>query len=437
MSSGDAVRRAAVPLDGGASDLDPLLDLVGDARFVLLGEASHGTSDFYAERARLTARLIDERGFSAVAVEADWPDAHRAGRYATGASDDTSAEEALRGFRRFPTWMWRNTDVVAFLEWLRARNAARPPDTPAAGFYGLDLYSLGASMEAVIRYLESVDPEAAERARRRYGCLMTSAGDDSDGQAYGADVAFGAGESCEAAVVAQLVELCQKAVDADDFFDAEQNARVVRDAEAYYRQMYTGRASTWNLRDTHMADTLDDVALHLSRRQGAPAKVVVWEHNSHVGDARATELGRGGELTVGQLVRERHHDDAVLVGLTTATGTVIAADDWGGPPQRKRVRPPLPGSYEERLSATGLGRFVLPLHDDDVADALEGPLLERAIGVIYRPQTERTSHWFRARLPEQFDAVVHLDETRAVAPLDPFPTLDDGGEPPETYPFGV
>ena len=438
-----AVREAAVPLTGAGSDHDALAGLVGDARFVLLGEASHGTHEFYAERARITRRLVEEKAFAAVAVEADWPDAYRVNRYVRLASDDQSAEEALGGFRRFPTWMWRNAVVVDFVEWLRERNRARAPED-RVGFYGLDLYSLHGSIREVVGYLERVDPEAAARASQRYSCFDHAG--ERDGQDYGARAAFGAGESCEAEVIEQLVELCRRARDyaggdgplaEDEFFAAEQNARVVLDAERYYREMFRGRVTSWNLRDQHMADTLDDLTSHLSRRLGRPAKVAVWEHNSHLGDARATEMGEAGELNVGQLVRQRHGDESVLVGFTTYAGTVTAATDWGGVAERKRVRPAIPGSYEETFHSTGLGRFFLPLRDDGpAAEALRPARLERAIGVVYRPRTERISHYFWARLPEQFDAVVHVDETRAVEPLERTAGWV-AGEAPETYPFGV
>ena len=440
----DAVRRAAVPLAGADVDHDALLELVGDARFVLLGEATHGTSEFYATRARITRRLVEEKGFSAVAVEADWPDAYRVNRYARGAGRDSTAEEALGDFRRFPTWMWRNADVVDLVAWLRDHNDRLPGDRSRVGFYGLDLYSLHRSMEEVVAYLDRIDPRAAAEARRRYSCIDHAA-EDGDGQSYGAATAFGAGPSCEDEAVAQLVELCHHAAEYagrdgatadDDFFSAEQNARVVVDAERYYREMFRGRVSSWNLRDQHMADTLDDVASHLSRRSGRPAKVVVWAHNSHLGDARATELGEAGELNVGQLVRQRHGSDAVLVGFTTSTGTVTAADDWGGPPRRTAVRPPVRGSYEELFSQTGVAEFYLPLREGPAREALREPRLERAIGVVYRPRTERISHYFEARLADQFDAVYHFEETRAVEPLEREPGRPDA-EVPETYPSGV
>src|SRR6202163_4117550 len=413
----NALRETAYPLAGSARDYDPLIGRIGEARFVLLGEASHGTHEFYCERAEITKRLIAEKDFTAVAVEADWPDAYRLNRYVRGASDDVDAVEALADFRRFPTWMWRNTVVVEFIEWLRAHNAVLPPGAERVGFYGLDLYSLRASTKAVLRYLEKVDPEAARRARERYSCF-DHFGEDT--QAYGLMTRLNLSKSCEEEVVSQLVELQRRAADyarrdgrvrEDELFYAEQNARLVKNAEAYYRSMFLEEVSSWNLRDRHMAETLDALVGYLGRKTSR-AKVVVWEHNSHLGDARATEMGRRGELNVGQLVREKHACQAVLVGFTTHHGTVTAASDWGKPAERKRVRPALAGSYETLFHAVRRDRFLMILNDSDVmVQQLGVPRLERAIGVIYRPETERQSHYFRARLPAQFDAVLHCDET--------------------------
>jgi erythromycin esterase-like protein len=307
----DVVRRAAHPLTGTPRDDDPLMDLIGEARFVLLGEASHGTREFYSERARITRRLIEEKGFTAVAVEADWPDAYRVNRYVRGAGDDDRADEALGDFRRFPLWMWRNTVVLDFVTWLHAHNAARPRGSArAVGFYGLDLYSLHASIGAVIGYLAKVDPEGARRARRRYACFEDYG---EDPQAYGLAASYDLGRSCEDEAVNQLLELQRRAAELskrdgrcaeDEFFFAEQNARLAKNAEQYYRSMFGGRISSWNLRDRHMAETLEELVAHLDRT-GRRTKVVVWAHNSHLGDARATQMGEQGELNLGQLVRQR------------------------------------------------------------------------------------------------------------------------------------
>ena len=436
------VREAAHPLTGVPRDYDPLIEMVGDARFVLIGEASHGTHEFYHERAQITKRLITEKGFMAVAVEADWPDAYRVNCYVRGAGGDADASEALAGFQRFATWMWRNTVVRAFVEWLRTHNEGLPSDTPKAGFYGLDLYSLFTSIEAVVGYLDKVDPEAARRARARYACLEHFG---RDSESYGYATGLGLAEPCEDEVVSQLVELQRRAAEyarrdgrvaEDDFFYAEQNARLAKNAEHYYRAMFRGRVSTWNLRDRHMAETLDALVAHLDQQSGRRTKAVVWAHNSHLGDARATEMGDSGELNLGQLVRERYGREAILVGFSTHRGTVTAASDWGGAAERKWVRPALQGSYEELFHEVGLPRFLLSLRDDSAAaQGLRKPRLERAIGVIYRPQTERTSHYFHAQLPEQFDIVLHFDETRAIEPLEPTAQWE-AGEAPETFPFG-
>jgi erythromycin esterase-like protein len=341
--------------------------------------------------------------------------------------------------------MWRNAVVLDFAGWLREHNDRFGTDERAkAGFYGLDLYSLHRSIHEVISYLERVDPAAAERARHRYACFDHASG--GDGQAYGFAAAFGAGETCEQEVVEQLVDLQRHALEYarrdglvadDELFYAEQNAKTVQASAEYYRTMFAGRVSSWNLRDQHMADTLDALADHLTRQRGRPAKIVVWAHNSHLGDARATELGSQGELNVGQLARERHGGDCRLIGFTTYTGTVTAADDWDGPAERKWVRPALPDSVEELLHETGEKEFMLRFRPGAPAtEALRPARLERAIGVIYRPDTERQSHYFRARVAEQFDAIVHIDETRAVEPLERTAGWERG-EAPETYPFAV
>jgi erythromycin esterase-like protein len=429
------------PITGENTDYDSLLDLIGDRRYVLLGEASHGTHDFYRERARITRRLIDERGFTAVAVEADWPDAYRVNRYVMGLSDDADANAALSDFRRFPAWMWRNRDVLAFVEWLRTRNDAHTNAATKARFYGLDLYSLRASVEAVVAYLDRVDPDEAKRARERYSCFDHVG---AEGQQYGYALAHTGAIPCENEVVTQLVELRRKAdaylrrdgwVADDEFFFAEQNARLVRNAEEYYQQMYRAEVSSWNLRDRHMAGTLDALIAHLDR-QHPRVKIIVWEHNSHVGDARSTEMGQRGELNVGQLARQRYGNESVLIGFTTYDGTVTAASEWGGPAERKRVRAAAADSHEAFLHENDGKEFWLDTSKPAVHAALGAPRLERAIGVIYRPQTERGSHYFHARLSEQFDAVIHLDHTRALEPLERT-SLWDKGEPPETYPSGI
>lgn len=358
-----------------------------------------------------------------------------------GLSDDRNADEALSGFKRFPTWMWRNTVIVDFVEWLRAYNKSLPTEGVKVGFYGLDLYSLYTSIEAVLGYLNRIDPEAAKRARHRYSCFEHF-GEDT--QAYGYAATLGITESCERDVIDQLIELRRRAADyasrdgrvaQDEFFFAEQNARLILNAERYYRTMFRGRVESWNLRDRHMAETLEALFTHLNS-QGQTGKIAVWEHNSHLGDARATYMTDYGELNVGQLVRQRYENEAVLIGFTTYAGTVTAASDWDGPAERKRVRPALPGSYERLFHEVRPGNVVINLHDGDVSSVLAEPRLERAIGVIYLPQTERQSHYFEARLSNQFDAVIHFDETQALEPLERY-ALWETGEPPETFPTGV
>ncbi|MGZ5037769.1 MAG: erythromycin esterase family protein [Usitatibacter sp.] len=426
----------AQALVGSRNDHDRLIEAIGGARFVLIGEASHGTHEFYAERAAITRRLIEEKGFNAVAVEADWPDAYRVNRFVHGRGGDADAGAALSGFRRFPAWMWRNEVVLDFVAWLRARNAAGRK----AGFFGLDLYSMFTSAQSVLAYLDRVDPEAARRARARYACFDHFA---EDAQAYGYATAFGMRKPCEDEAIRQLVELRRQTgeylsgdghVAEEEFFDAEQNAQLVIDAEEYYRTMFEGGVSSWNLRDRHMAQTLEALARHLDRRHGE-AKIVVWAHNSHLGDARATEMGRRGELNLGQLVRESHPRECVNVGFSTYMGTVTAASDWDAPAQTKRVRPGLPGSYEELFHSTGSPRFMLLLHAPGLPEEVRAERLQRAIGVIYRPDTERQSHYFQAQVVEQFDYMIHIDETRALKALEPSSLATV--EPPETFPTGM
>jgi erythromycin esterase-like protein/predicted phosphoribosyltransferase len=422
-------------LTGAEDDYAPLLARAYGVRHVLLGEASHGTHEFYRERAEITKRLIADAGCTAVAVEADWPDAYRVNRFVRGIGEDQTPEEALRGFRRFPVWMWRNTVVSDFVGWLREFNESLPNGARKVGFYGLDLYSLHASMDAVVSYLERVDPEAAARARDRYACFDQFG---RDPQVYAYEAGIAGAESCEEQAVQQLIEMRNRSAelvrgdgqaDPDERFYAEQNARLVVNAERYYRAMFRGGVESWNLRDRHMAETLEELSAHLERTSGR-AKVALWEHNSHLGDNRATELGHSGQLNVGQLVRETYGKAALLLGFTTYTGTVTAASEWGGPAERKNVRPALPGSWEELFHQRGVQAFLLD------PSRLHGRRLERAIGVIYQPQTERISHYFHARMAEQFDAVVHIDETTALEPLERTSEWE-AGELPETFPTGI
>jgi erythromycin esterase-like protein/protein-L-isoaspartate O-methyltransferase len=432
VSIAQLIRTAAEPLpDLDAPAFGAVVDRFAEARVVLLGEASHGTTEFYRARAAITRRLIERHGFTVVALEADWPDAASLDRYVRQRPAPPHAEPP---FRRFPTWMWRNTDVEAFTEWLRAWNAERSAEA-RAGIYGLDLYSLSASMRAVLDYLDEADPEAAAVARERYGCLTPWA---REPQAYGR-MALSAGYSrCEAGVIKVLSDLLAGRLDyarhdGERWLDAAANARLVRDAEAYYRAMYYGAAESWNLRDTHMFETL----LAVLDARGPQSKAVVWAHNSHIGDASKTEMGLvREELNIGQLCRERFGREAALIGFGTHSGTVACASDWDGPMEIKRVNPSRPDSYERLAHDSGGGRFLLDLREDvhePLRYRLLEPRLERFIGVIYRPDTERWSHYSACSLPQQFDAWIWFDETAAVSPL---PTHTRKGED-ETWPFGL
>ncbi|MEO3756946.1 erythromycin esterase family protein [Mycobacterium sp. B14F4] len=443
----EVVERTAVDAPGGVPPMKALDEIIGDARVVLIGESSHGTHEFYEARAKITKWLIEEKGFVGVAAEADWPDAYRVNRYVHGRGTDESADEALSGFERFPAWMWRNVVVRDFVDWLRDHNQRRESTVGGrqAGFYGLDLYSLHRSMREVIAYLDAIDPRAAARARMRYSCFDHASADD--GQAYGFAAAFGAGLSCEREVVDQLVEMQRTSMEyaqrdgllaEDEAFYARQNAQTVRDAERYYRAMIGGRVTSWNLRDQHMAQTLQALLTHLDRRHGAgTSRIVVWAHNSHVGDARATEVGSDGQLTLGQLVRERYGDGCRLIGFTTYSGTVTAASEWGGIAERKFVRPALNGSVEELFHETEKPAFLVsPMISRAAAEPLDVVRLGRAIGVIYLPATERQSHYYHVRPSEQFDAIIHIDRTRALEPLETS-SVWVAGETPETYPTGL
>ncbi len=433
----ESIRKAARPLTEDAPDFDELVSRLGDAQVVLLGEATHGTHEFYRERARITKRLITEKGFSAIAVEADWPDAYRVNRYVHGAPEDADAERALGGFERFPTWMWRNAEVLDFVGWLRAHNDSV---TPPVGFYGLDLYSLFRSIEEVIAYLDRVDPASAEAARQRYSCLSKF----EESQNYGFAAARGLTPACRGAVLQQLMDL-RIAAEAylrndgiaaeDEQFYAEENARLVVSAEQYYRTMFSGSVASWNLRDNHMASTLERLVFHLERR--GRGKTVVWAHNSHVGDARQTSMSSRGEHNLGQLAHQRFGRRVKIVGFTTFDGTVTAASNWDEPARRREVRPAVAGSVEDVFHQAGPPRFWLPLDDGgDAADRLAAPRLERAIGVVYRPETEMASHYFEARVAGQFDHVIHIDRSRAVEPLETRGWQGES-EPPETYPVAL
>ena len=433
----DLIREAAIELDA-SGDVDAIVPFVANAEVVLIGEATHGTHEFYRARAELTRRLIERHGFNLVAVEADWPDAYRVNTWVRGRGADTSAEDALFDFSRFPRWLWRNSEVVRFLDWLHAHNATAS-SARHIGFYGLDLYSLHRSIQKVIDYLRTIDPAAALRARARYACFDTFG---EDGQSYGYATARRFEPGCEREVIAQLLALQRRAADyasrdgrvaADDYFSAEQNARVVADAETYYRAMFGNGVESWNLRDRHMMSTFEALLDHVAGMNGR-VRAVVWAHNSHLGDARATHMGTIGEVNLGQLARERFGDQMVSIGFTTHTGTVTAATDWEEPANLMIVEPSLPGSYERLFHDSGIPNFALDLRGA-VRTALSEPRLERAIGVVYRPRTERESHYFTVTLPQQFDLVIHYDTTHALQPLERWSRHEV--DLPETYPTGV
>jgi protein-L-isoaspartate(D-aspartate) O-methyltransferase len=411
-------------------DFGLLLERIGDARIVLLGEATHGTSEFYRMRERISRELIVKKGFRFIAIEGDWPDATRVDNYVRHLEYSPSEWTA---FARFPTWMWRNNEVRDFVDWLREHNASAKPTTRVA-FHGLDLYSLYVSIRSVLEYLDQVEPGAAKVARERYGCLTPWQGDPA---AYGHAALTGSYHTCEQHVVRALKDLLESRVayakrDGERFFDAVQNARLVANAERYYRVMYYGSRASWNLRDEHMFMTLKNLLTFY----GTGSKAIVWAHNSHVGDSAATEMASRGEHNIGHLCRQEFGDDAYLVGFGTNSGTVAAASDWDGPMEIKKVQPALPKSYERLCHATGHAHFTLGLRNRSDMTGPEGlgkPQLERAIGVIYRPESERASHYFQAVLPRQFDEYIWFDHTRAVTPFD---TAELAGLP-DTYPFGV
>lgn len=416
--------------DVESAPLDMMMDRIGDARVVLLGEASHGTSEFYRMRALITKKLIEEKGFTIVAAEADWPDAARIDHYVRHREAPPSEWEA---FARFPTWMWRNEEVRAFAHWLHEWNAPRAPKT-RTGFYGLDLYSMYTSAQSLIDYLDELDPDLARIARERYGCLSPW---ETDPAAYGRAALTGAYRDCEGEAAAMLAELMRKRQDyawndGERFLDAARNAALVANAEKYYRVMYYGSRASWNLRDDHMFETLQNVL----NFHGDGARAVVWAHNSHIGDARATEMSRRGERNLGELCARGFGAESYRIGFGTDHGTVAAASAWNGPMEVKQVVPAHAQSYERQFHLSGLPGLILPMragHELDVATELSKPRLERAIGVIYRPETELASHYFEADLPAQFDEYIWIDETRAVTPL------ETGQTPgvPETYPFGT
>jgi len=425
--------RIARPLES-ARDLDPLIDAIGDAHYVLLGEASHGTSEFYTWRTEISKRLIAERDFSFIAVEGDWPDCYRVNRYVKGYDDSgSSARDVLHAFERWPTWMWANREIIDLADWLRDHNRRLGAERQV-GFYGLDVYSLWDSMRAVTEYLERIDPGIAAAAKRAYNCFEPYA---EDAQDYARATAL-VPTSCEdeAVSVLRALKLNEPQFKEDGpeaYFNAEQNALVARNAELYYRTMVRGGPASWNVRDRHMYETLE----RLMKHHGPDARAIVWEHNTHIGDARFTDMARAGMFNVGQLVREeRSRDGVMLVGFGTHRGTVIAADEWGAPMQRMRVPAAREGSFEEAMHDAAVGD-VLMLFDESDNSGVRGfdePMGHRAIGVVYDPNHERWGNYVPTVVPRRYDAFLYIDETKAVDPLHMAVKVD--GEPPETYPSG-
>lgn len=405
-----------------SADYSSLIEKIGDARFVMLGEATHGTHEFYQTRIEITQQLIQQKGFMAVAIEGDWPDAYRVHCYIQGREGVQDPENSLNDFKRFPTWMWRNTTIPPFLKWLREHNDTVSP-LHKVGFYGLDLYSLNASMQAVVNYLMKVDPQSAVEAKSRYACFdhMTI-----DPQMYAYLASNRVKKSCIDEVIAELRDLQHNAFKylqkdgitaEDDYFFAAQNARIVKNAEIYYRSMFDGHVASWNIRDRHMVETVSVLSDHLENRFNKPAKIIIWAHNSHLGDARATEMGEQGEVNIGQLMREQHMG-TYSIGFSTYEGYVTAASDWDEPAESKKIVPGFGESYEELFHQLRYRNFILHLiGDEELNHFLKVPRLQRAIGVIYRPETERLSHYFFTRLPYQFDSLIHIDKTTAVQPL--------------------
>lgn len=422
----------ARPLDGPAH-LDALVEAIGDAKYVLLGEATHGTSEFYTWRTELTRHLVREKQFSFVAVEGDWPDCYRVNRYVKGGEGE-SPEEVLHAFSRWPTWMWANREVAQLVRWMRAHND-RALDDRKVGFYGLDVYSLWESMDAVIEYLKKVDPDAVAAAHRNYSCFEPY---NEDAQEYAAATAL-VPTSCQAEAVAALVSLRAKAAeytaegDAESYFAAEQNAIIAKNAELYYRTMVRGGPTSWNVRDHHMVETLDRLMQH----HGPYAKAIVWEHNTHIGDARFTDMSRAGMVNVGQLVRQQHEKEGVwLIGFGTYKGSVIAGAEWGAPMQRMDVPEAREGTYESAMHQA-VGRdslFIFRGEDEEATMTLRQPRGNRAIGVVYNPKTESWGNYVPTILPERYDAFIYIEESKAVDPLHMPASVD--GDIPETFPSG-
>lgn len=429
------------PINNVAQDYDALLNHIADASVVLLGEATHGTHEFYETRATITKRLIQEKGFNVIAIEGDWPDTYRINRYINNEGDDNSSIEALSDFKRFPSWMWRNHEIVSLIDWLKKYNTQSNENI---SFYGLDVYSLHQSIEIIINQLEKINPESAKIARARYSCFDSYA----NPQEYGHAASLFPDASCQKEAIEQLIELRKKKSDffkdhalnsLDEKFYLEQNALVIKNAEEYYRSLFDSTpASSWNIRDKHMMSTLNAIIQHKRKINNNECKTIIWAHNSHIGNAQATQMSSYGEINLGQLVKEAYGPEAISIGFTTYSGTVSAASAWGGAVERKFVRPAQQESIEFFFHECPVKNFVLiPNEYPEIYDFFSKDYLERAIGVIYQPATERQSHYFYAQLNQQFDAIIHFDYTHALEPLDKTTEWEQGEDVPETFPFGV
>jgi erythromycin esterase-like protein len=429
------------PLKGVTTDYDSILEVAQDVDHILIGESTHGTHEFYSIRASITKQLILKKGFNVIAIEGDWPDVYRINLYVKGDSSIKNAIDALSGFKRFPTWMWRNEVVVEFIEWLHQYNSTLHPINKI-GFYGLDLYSLNTSMEIIISYLEKKYPDATKRAKERYACFDPF---KEDLQIYGYAAMFGVTKSCEDEVVDQLIEFTKRVYQdlqengsaEDEFFYIKENTRLVKNAEKYYRSMFVNKSSSWNVRDLHMIETLDHLVLYLNKKSNNPTKIVTWAHNSHVGDAKATEVRIQGQLNIGQLAREKYGKKSLLIGFLTNSGSVTAASKWDGIVEQKSVLPALSYSYEQFFHNLNPSNFLINfIAHDQIKKLIPSELLERAIGVIYLPENERESHYFRASLVKQFDIVIYIDTTSAIKPLE-VTAIWHKGEVFETFPSGL
>jgi erythromycin esterase-like protein len=430
------------PLTGAQTDFDKVMHHIADAAVILMGEATHGTHEFYKARIEITKRLIMERQCTTIAIEGDFPDVYRVNRYITHRGDDTSAMQALGDFKRFPLWMWRNEEMLSFVQWLYDYNKSQP-DALRVTIYGLDMYSLYTSISCIIKTLHTINPEVAAQAQKRYACFDAY----QDPQEYGYIAAQLVHAPCKDAVVAQLVALKQKELDffkydnlnpQEERFYLEHNALIIKNAEHYYRSLFEdNRAASWNIRDMHMMETIKAIEKY-NRHAGRNHKIVVWAHNSHIGNASATQMSSYGEINVGQLVKEVYGGTAISIGFTTYTGTVSAASSWGADVEKKKIIPALPESVESFFHSVGKQAFVIIPNEDPALYAFfdHDDYLQRAIGVIYLPESERQSHYFYAQLSRQYDIVIHYDTTQAVTPLDTNALWQQGEDLPETFPFG-